>query len=99
MSDLISRKVVMDWLRELQTQSIINEHNGTIVDATIHTTVNHFINFIVQLPTTYDVDNVVEQLETLKSKISDKEHNYWNNAISNSISIVKGAVKNETNTI
>lgn len=63
MSDLISRKAVMDWLRELQAQSIINENHGTLVDATISTTVNHFINFIVQVPTAYDADKVVEKLE------------------------------------
>lgn len=63
MSDLINRKAVMDWLRELQAQSIINENHGTLVDATISSTVNHFINFIVQVPTAYDVDKVVEKLE------------------------------------
>lgn len=63
MSDLINRKVVMDWLRDLQAQSIINRHNGTLVDATIESSVNGFINFIVQVPTVYDVDKVVEILD------------------------------------
>lgn len=63
MSDLISRNVVMGWLRELQAQSIINENQGTLVDATISSTVNHFIDFIVQVPTAYDVDKVLEQLD------------------------------------
>lgn len=72
MSDLISRKAVMDWLRGLQAQSIINENHGSLVDATISTTVNHFINFIVQVPTAYDVNKVVEKLEEAKETHDDE---------------------------
>lgn len=89
MSDLISRKVVMDWLRELQAQSIINENHGTLVDATISTTVKHFIDFIVQVPTAYDVEKVVEVLE--------EDKNFWQSIgvtpimnLEKAIKIVKG---------
>jgi hypothetical protein len=94
MSDLISRKVVMDWLRDLQAQAIINRQHGTLVDATIEASINSFINFIVQVPTAYDVDKVVEQLEFefLNSKGNlTKEY-----AIAKALEIVmKGAAKDE----
>lgn len=93
MSDLISRTLVMDWLRELQAQAIINENHGTLVDVTISSTVNHFMNFIVQLPTAYDVDRIAEELEELLVDVvtigDPTAINHWNEAIMKSISIVK----------
>lgn len=99
MSDLISRKVVMDWLRGVQAQNIINQHNGTLVDATI----NSFIDFVVQVPTAFDADKVVEQLEELSyeyeflqplsaPKIIERKMMI---TTERAISAVKGAVKDE----
>ena len=99
MSDLISRKVVMDWLRDLQAQAIINRQHGTLVDATIEASINSFINFIVQVPTAYDADKVVERLEALKSS-----YQFWNSgyaaedkgdAVADAVEIVKGGGQGE----
>jgi hypothetical protein len=98
-SDLINRKVVMDWLRDLQAQAIINSNNGTLVDATIESAVNSFINFIVQVPTSYDVDKTVKRLEQLIENYNFNNSGYSIgekcDAVYEAIEIVKGAVKDE----
>lgn len=88
MSDLISRKVVMDWLRDLQAQTIIQRHKGnsSLVDTTIEVAVNNFINFIVQVPTAYDVDKVVEQLESIRK---DENIRFADQVVNTAICIVK----------
>lgn len=85
MSDLISRKVVMDWLRELQAQTIIQNHKGnnTLVDTTIEVTVNNFINFIVQAPTAFDTDKVMEQIEKKMFTADLYEHGWDGQTVDN----------------
>lgn len=93
--DLISRKVVMDYLQEQQANVIIeqNKNNPVTYDATkgMLGSADAFINFIIQVPTAYDVDKVVEQLE---SKIEITwSHDYLGgrkDAFNEAIEIVKG---------
>lgn len=100
MSDLISRNTVMDWLKELKTQSVIakNKSNNTIVDTTIDIMVNEFINFIVQVPNAYDVDNIVEQLESKikslqKLDITEPTVDVAIKELQRTIEIVKGGLE------
>lgn len=66
-NDLISRKAVMDYLREQQANVITekNKNNPVTQDAMkgMLASVDAFMNFIVQLPVAYDADKVVKQLE------------------------------------
>lgn len=77
--DLISRKVVMDYLREQQANVIIeqNKNNPVTYDATkgMSASVDAFMNFIAQMPTAYDVDKVVERLENAGQKMSEAKSN------------------------
>lgn len=61
--DLISRKAVMDYLREKQANIIIEKYKENLLthEATIEM-LDAFMNFIVTMPVAYDVDKVVEQL-------------------------------------
>jgi hypothetical protein len=67
-SDLISRKAVIDYLREQHDSLTIEQNNSR---STIHPealkgmncTNEAFNHFILGLPTAYDADKVVEQLE------------------------------------
>ena len=90
MSDLISRKETyneliesIDWLRErdYELYCVIGDSIRVCLD---------------EQPTAYDVDKVVEELETNKQNAleveeSIKEYNVWNDAIE----IVKAGGKNE----
>ena len=68
--DLISRKAVMDYLREQQANVIIEKNKNGFVNADVcdgmGSAIGAFMNFIVQLPTVYDVDKVVEQITILQ---------------------------------
>lgn len=69
MSDnLISRNAVMDYLREQQANVIIEKNKNGFVNADIcdgmSSAIGAFMNFILQVPTAYNVDKVVERLET-----------------------------------
>lgn len=69
MNDLISRKVVMEYLQEQQAKVIIEKNKGGFVSKEVcdgmQSAVNAFMNFIVQCPTAYDVDKVVQTLDML----------------------------------
>jgi small nuclear ribonucleoprotein (snRNP)-like protein len=104
MGDLISRKAVMDYLREQQANVIIeqNKENHVTYEATkgMLSSVDAFMNFIVQLPTVYDVDRAVEQIT--KKAIAEDEVLYVNGdkityfvRLDEVIEILKGAVKDE----
>jgi hypothetical protein len=90
MSDLISRKALLEEIK-----------NGTnkpaIYDGAQEA--NWIMECINKLPTAYDVDNVVEQLERRKcSKQDAKEDSDCqarNRHIDMCIRVVKGAVKDE----
>ena len=64
--DLISRNAVMDYLREQKANVIIQKNKNGFVSADVcdgmSSAIEAFINFIVQAPTAYDVDKVVEKL-------------------------------------
>lgn len=66
-NDFISRDAVMDYLREQQANVIIEKNKNGFVSADVcdgmSSAIGAFMNFIVQLPTAYDVDKVVERLE------------------------------------
>ena len=84
MNDLISRKVVIDILKQ----------SGIIVD---NVRGNLIIEEINRIPTAYDVDKVVEQLEESERYIYDSvtdEDNYVID-VEKVIEILKGAVKDE----
>ena len=67
MNDLISRKTVLDWLREQQKEAIIRQHEPHLSKSIegANYVINAAINFIVQMPVAYDVNKVVEQLKRL----------------------------------
>lgn len=64
---LIDRNAVMDYLREQQANVIIEKNKNGFVNADVcdgmSSAIGAFMNFILQIPTAYDVDKVVERLE------------------------------------
>ena len=67
---LIDRNAVMDYLREQQANVIIEKNKNGFVNADVcdgmSSAIGAFMNFILQIPTAYDVDKVVERLEKAK---------------------------------
>jgi hypothetical protein len=76
MSDLISRKAVLD---------IINKHRCDT---------NRIEENVLNLPTTYDVDKVVEQLEEIRNASYIHSINQTS-VVNECVAIVKEAVKDE----
>lgn len=76
-NDFISRDAVMDYLREQQANVIIEKNKNGFVSADVcdgmSSAIGAFMNFIVQLPTAYDVDKVVERLEEKILNTSDTQ--------------------------
>lgn len=76
-NDFISRDAVMDYLREQQANVIIEKNKNGFVSADVFdgmiSAIGAFMNFIVQLPTAYDVDKVVERLEEKILNTSDTQ--------------------------
>lgn len=72
-NDLISRSTVMNYLREQQTNVIIEKNKNGFVNADVRdgmcSAIDAFMNFIVQMPTAYDVDKVVERLEEERNQM------------------------------
>jgi len=73
---LIDRNAVMDYLREQQANVIIEKNKNGFVNADVcdgmSSAIGAFMNFILQIPTAYDVDKVVERLEE-NAKYSQSE--------------------------
>lgn len=69
---LIDRNAVMDYLREQQANVIIEKNKNGFVNADVcdgmSSAIGAFMNFILQIPTAYDVDKVVERLEEMRLK-------------------------------
>lgn len=69
-NDLISRKVVMEYLQEQQTNVIIEKHKNGFVSQEVcdgmKSAIDAFINFIVRCPTAYDAEKVIEQISAKK---------------------------------
>lgn len=66
---LIDRNAVMDYLREQQANVIIEKNKNGFVNADVcdgmSSAIGAFMNFILQIPTAYDVDKVVEEMQDL----------------------------------
>lgn len=71
---LIDRNAVMDYLREQQANVIIEKNKNGFVNADVcdgmSSAIGAFMNFILQIPTAYDVDKVVERLEQMREAIA-----------------------------
>ena len=75
MSDLISRSKVISVLEQLEEHSLTGKMD-----------ISNAIYLLNNQPTTYDIDKVVDELETNKQNAleveeSIKEYNVWNEAI------------------
>ena len=90
MSDLISRKAVLKLIEDIKVDKDIPKNYGTLLD---------IMSVIRNMPTAYDVDKVVEQLEEARDELLHSTD--YNNDIINycldwfdmAIDIVKGVVK------
>lgn len=76
--DLISRKAVIDYLREQNNNVIIEKHkNGFVSEDTcrgMESAISAFRNFILTLPTAFDKEKVIANLrEELKLAEIEKE--------------------------
>ena len=94
MSDLVSRSEVNNVIDKLEVYTC-GRPNTTKVEISV-LQLQRFINKLKNIPTAYDIDKVIEELETnqqnaLEVEESIKEYNVWNEAIE----IVKAGVKNE----
>lgn len=92
MSDLISRSEVNDVIDELEVYTSGRPNTMKVEVSVLQ--LQRFINKLKNIPTAYDVDKVVEQLE--KDKFIDCEtilsdvHQGYNAGLSRAIEIVKG---------
>ena len=98
MSDLISRSEVNDVIDELEVYTI-GRPNTTKVEISV-LQLQRFINKLKSIPTAYDVDKVVEQLEAEKNPFYREDGslmcNRPNIRIDKAIEIVKaGGTVNE----
>ena len=66
-NDLISRSIVMDYLREQHSNIIMEKNKKGFVSEDVcdgmSSAIDAFMNFVVQVPTAYDLDEVVKDLE------------------------------------
>ncbi len=87
---LIDRNAVMDYLREQQANVIIEKNKNGFVNADVcdgmSSAIGAFMNFILQIPTAYDVDKVVGQMEEYIKESSNVD---YNRAMIEAIEIVK----------
>lgn len=71
--DLISRKAVIDYLREQNNNVIIEKHkDGFVSEDTcrgMESAISAFRNFILTLPTAFDKEKVIEQIKVLSAGI------------------------------
>ena len=74
MDDLISRKEVLDYLREQNNNVIIEKHKGGFISEDTYrgmeSAIDAFRNFILTLPTAFDKEKVIEELQK-------HSHNYY----------------------
>ena len=77
---LIDRNAVMDYLREQQANVIIEKNKNGFVNADVcdgmSSAIGAFMNFILQIPTAYDVDKVMEQLRKNHDVEKDRAAEY-----------------------
>ena len=95
MSDLISRKALMDVFQEKADDNTGLLRNNMLFAKEL----------VKSIPTAYDVDKVVEQLEEVRDELlhstdySNDIINYCLDWFDMAIDIVKGAVKDESSNI
>lgn len=79
--DLISRSMVMDYLREQQANVTIERNKNGFVSADVcdgmSSAIGAFMNFVVQVPAAYDVDKVVEKFEKLIEAMAEEIENCY----------------------
>lgn len=104
MSDLISRKAVIDYLRERHDIITIENNNQLSI---VHPEAlkgmkcsnEAFNHFILGLPTAYDVDKTVEQLQKASHNYYPSVDSYCTSIksvkLSDAVLIVKGGAINE----
>jgi len=103
MSDLISRKAVLAYIREQHDRIIIEQNKYSDLS---HDTLNgmktaneDFNDFIMMIPTAYDVERISEDLEELLVDIvtigDATAIHHWNRAVMKGIDIVKGGGRDE----
>lgn len=77
--DLISRKAVIDYLREQNNNVIIEKHkDGFVSEDTcrgMEGAISAFRNFILTLPTAFDKEKVIEELKEEGCIIDDEAGN------------------------
>lgn len=84
--DFISRKDVMDYLREQQANVIIEKNKAEGFVAAVEgeaklSEVDKFINFIVQCPTAYDTGKVVEEVSDYLLRLVGKNAQLYKTVI------------------
>ena len=84
MSDLISRSELNDVIDGLEVYTCGRPNTMKVEVSVLQ--LKRFINKLKNIPTAYDIDKVVEELETnkqnaLEAEESIKEYNVWNKAI------------------
>lgn len=66
-NDLISRSIVMDYLREQHSNIIMEKNKKGFVSEDVcdgmSSAIGAFMNFVEQAPTAYDLDKVIKGLE------------------------------------
>ena len=99
MSDLISRKAVYEMLHDLGGSDATDEWADGWDKA-----ISQAISDLDDIPTAYDVDKVVKRLEKERDLSLKSAGKYYHKPLvrahyQNAISIVKGAVKDESSNI
>lgn len=73
--DLISRKAIIDYLREQNNNVIIEKHKGGFVSEDtcrgMESAISAFRNFILTLPTAFDKEKVIEELKSWEKASHD----------------------------
>lgn len=69
-TSLISRTIIMEYLREKQAECIIKRHEEENAEYCSFlngrdSAINEFIEFIVQCPPSYQIDPVIEQIKQI----------------------------------
>lgn len=71
--DLISRKAVIDYLREQNNNVIIEKHkDGFVSEDTcrgMESAISAFRNFILTLPTAFDKEKVIEEMKKIGKRL------------------------------
>lgn len=92
MSDLISREVVLEYLRHQHNSIAESPGVPSSLKVLALKITDDCMNYIDKLESSYDVDKVFEQLESIRK---DENIRFADQVVSRAVNIVKGAVKDE----